>query len=75
MTFNHLSLFLNLLALNCFKLTFILRAVLTNMIFISSVQIRCHASNFIKKTRTLYDQLGVKKYFFHYVSSVIVSFV
>ena len=62
----------------CFEVTFILRAVSTNMILISSVQIRCCASNFIKtrsRTRSHCDQLGVKKYLFHYVPSVIVSFV
>ena len=62
-------------------MTFILRAVLTNMILISSVQIGCHASNFIKtresykKLGSHYDQLRVKKYFFHYVPSVRDSIV
>ena len=39
----------------CFEVTFILRVVLTNSIIISSVQIRCHASNFIN-TRESYTE-------------------
>ena len=45
------------LFLICFEVTFILRAVLTNMILISSVQMRCHASNFIKTRETYTESL------------------